>query len=84
MAKKIRKHKVYSKVRSRSYDIITIPEIRLEGKWLDRLGFKEGKQINIDQQKNKLTITLIKRRMNKTCEACIATDCLPLTKIRRR
>ena len=32
----------------------------LEGKWLEELGFKQGKQIQIDQQQNKLTITLHK------------------------
>lgn len=38
----------------------TIPEIRLEGKWLDRLGFKEGQTVNIEEKKNKLTITIDK------------------------
>jgi len=51
-----RKLKIHSKVRYRKWDQITVPEIRLEGKWLDDLGFKEGKQVVIDQKKNKLTI----------------------------
>jgi toxic protein SymE len=55
-----RKKKVYTKIRSRTYDIIRIPEIRLEGKWLDKLGFKEGSEIVIQQEKNKLTIMLLK------------------------
>jgi toxic protein SymE len=41
---------------------ITIPEIRLHGKWLDRLGFKQGQTVIIEQQKNKLTITVEKGR----------------------
>lgn len=37
---------------------VSIPEIRLEGKWLDELGFKKGQTIIIKQEQNKLTITL--------------------------
>ncbi|TRX61874.1 type I toxin-antitoxin system SymE family toxin [Fulvivirga sp. M361] len=53
-----RKLKIHSKYRSRRWDHITVPEIRLEGKWLDALGFKEGCQIKIKSQKNRLIITL--------------------------
>jgi toxic protein SymE len=56
---KLRTQKIYSKYRSRTHDNTTIPEIRLEGKWLDKLGFKEGRQIIIQQEQNKLTITLL-------------------------
>jgi Fe2+ transport system protein FeoA len=35
----------------------TVPEIRLEA-----LGFEEGKEIKIKQQKNKHTITLAKKK----------------------
>jgi predicted DNA-binding antitoxin AbrB/MazE fold protein len=31
----------------------------LEGKWLEKLGFKEGKQVIVKQRKNKLTIITI-------------------------
>lgn len=56
---KFRTLKIYSKFRSRTWDCTTVPEIRLEGKWLDKLGFKEGGQeVIIEQQKNKLTITI--------------------------
>ena len=58
--KKLRKKKVYTKFRSRTYDNILIPEIRLEGKWLEKLGFIQGQTINIEQKKNKLTITIEK------------------------
>lgn len=59
---KLRKKKIYSKFRSRTYDNIFIPEIRLEGKWLEKLGFTQGQTVSIEQKKNKLTITVEKGR----------------------
>lgn len=56
--KKTRKLKIHSKFREREYDRITIPEIRLEGKWLENLGFTGGNEVVIHQQKNKLVITI--------------------------
>ncbi|MEO0556381.1 MAG: SymE family type I addiction module toxin [Bacteroidota bacterium] len=50
--------KIYTKHRARRWDYTTVPEIRLEGRWLEKLGFKEGDQVHIEQQHNKLTITL--------------------------
>lgn len=55
---KFRKLKIHSKFRSRRWDYTTVPEIRLEGKWLEDLGFKEGEQVQIEQQQNQLTITI--------------------------
>jgi len=56
-----RKLKIHTKYQSRAYGATTsIPEIRLEGKWLDKLGFKQGQMVIIDQKKNKLTITVDK------------------------
>jgi toxic protein SymE len=57
---KLRKKKVYTKFQRRTRDTIRIPEIRLEGKWLDKLGFKEGSEIVIQQELNKLTIMILK------------------------
>ena len=57
-----RKLKIYRKFRSRTWDNTTVPEIRLEGKWLEALGFEEGKEIKIKQQKRKLTITVISKK----------------------
>lgn len=54
----IRKLKIHSKFRTRRWDNITVPEIRLEGRWLEEVGFKEGERIKIQVEKNKLTITL--------------------------
>ncbi|WP_420385698.1 SymE family type I addiction module toxin [Roseivirga sp.] len=54
----IRILKIQSKYRNRRWDITTVPEIRLEGKWLEELGFLEGEQIHIEQHYQKLTITL--------------------------
>lgn len=57
-----RKLKVYSKFRNRRWYSTTVPEIRLEGKWLEKLGFNEGKQVQIEQQQNKLIITLFEEK----------------------
>ncbi len=57
-----RKLKIHSKFRYRRWDNTTVPEIRLEGRWLEELGFKEGEQVQIKQQHNKLTITLHKEK----------------------
>lgn len=54
----IRRLKIYRKFQDRRYGVVAIPEIRLEGKWLEALGFKQGKRIKILQEKNKLTITI--------------------------
>lgn len=58
--KKTRKLKIQSKFRERTYDRVLIPEIRLEGKWLENLGFTTGNEVIIHQQKNKLVITIDK------------------------
>lgn len=56
-----RKLKIHTKYQARAYGAVTtIPEIRLEGKWLDKLGFKEGETVHIAEKKNKLTITIVK------------------------
>jgi len=39
-----------------------VPEIRLEGQWLEQLGFKKGNTVKIDQKKNKLIITVRKEK----------------------
>jgi toxic protein SymE len=54
-----RKLKIHTKYRNRKYDETKIPEIRLEGKWLESRGFKRGQTVKIKQQKNKLTITIV-------------------------
>ncbi len=56
--KKTRKLKIHSKFREREYDRILIPTIRLEGKWLENLGFKTGNEVIVYQQQNKLVITI--------------------------
>ena len=45
--KKIRKLKIYSKHRARRWDSVTVPEIRLQGNWLERSGFREGSEIEV-------------------------------------
>lgn len=58
MMSKSRKLKIHTKYQARAYGGTTIPKIRLKGKWLDKLGFKQGQMVNIEQNKNKLTITI--------------------------
>lgn len=57
---RFRKLKIHSKFRNRRWDNTTIPEIRLEGKWLEEVGFKQGQNINILIEENKLIITIDK------------------------
>lgn len=59
---KTKRLKIYQKFRTRAWDSIVVPEIRLEGKWLQELGFEIGKEIEIREQKNKLTITLTNKK----------------------
>jgi len=58
-----RKLKIYQKFRYRTQGNTTVPAIRLEGRWLEKLGFEIGKEIEIKQEKDKLTITLHGRKM---------------------
>lgn len=48
--------KIYSKLQTKAWNTTAIPEIRLHGKWLKDLGFIKGKEIIIEEQKNKLII----------------------------
>ncbi|PBJ14260.1 SymE family type I addiction module toxin [Flavobacterium sp. ACN6] len=60
--KDYRKLKIHSKYQERNYKYITIPSIKLEGKWLEKLGFMKGQTIIVKQNKNRLTITLEKNQ----------------------
>lgn len=63
---RFRKLKIYKKFQPRKWsNYAAIPEIRLEGRWLKELGFEIGKEIEIKQQKNKLTITLTDKKNEK-------------------
>lgn len=55
-----RKLKIHTRYQTGTYKMKTVPEIRLKGKWLYKLGLKEGQMVNIQLKKNKLTITLDK------------------------
>lgn len=54
---KIRKLTVYTKFRERRYDTIIIPEIRLVGRWLEKIGFVQGQMVKIELQNGKLIIS---------------------------
>lgn len=62
----LRKLKIHSKYQKRSWRDVTVPEIRLEGKWLAELGFEEGQHVQIEQLKCKLVITVNKDRDEKS------------------
>ena len=56
---KFRILKIYSKFRYRRWgNNYTVLEIRLEGQWLEQLGFEQGNEVLIQQKNNKLIITL--------------------------
>ncbi len=38
----------------------TVPLIRLQGAWLEKLGFTTGSKLKVSEQEGQLTITLIK------------------------
>ncbi|PVH25501.1 SymE family type I addiction module toxin [Sphingobacterium corticibacter] len=58
--KSTRKLKIQGKFRKRRWDSISVPEIRLEGKWMEEVGFKQGQYVNIQVAKNKLIIRIDK------------------------
>lgn len=57
--KKTRKLKIQPKTVNRTFNYVIVPEILLKGKWLEEAGFKPGQHVQIEQQKNKLTITIL-------------------------
>lgn len=56
---KVRKTKVYSEIRQRTYDCTFVAQIRLSGKWLEKAGFRTGKKIIVAPEDNKLTIYIL-------------------------
>jgi toxic protein SymE len=50
---KPRKLTIYTKFRQNGRDYTTIPEIRLEGKWLEKLGFMQGQKVKVEQEEFK-------------------------------
>ena len=52
-----RKLKILCKFRQRTWDYTTVPEIRLEGRWLEKLGFEIGEEVTIKEENRKLIIT---------------------------
>ena len=60
---KFRILKIYSKFRYRRWgNNYTVPEIRLEGQWLEQLGFEKGNKVLIEQGNKKLIITVRKEK----------------------
>jgi len=64
---KVRILKIYSKFRYRRWgNNYSVPEIRLEGQWLEQLGFEQGNEVLIEQKKKKLIITVKKEKEHNT------------------
>ncbi len=59
MDKKDRALTVYGKM---SKSDKTIPQIRLEGQWLQALGFCVGNKIKLDCKKNRIIITNLSKK----------------------
>ena len=64
--KENRKLKVYEKSSERRgtgfyvrYETVSLPQIRLEGHWLQELGFDPGTPINVKCESGKLVITAL-------------------------
>lgn len=54
-----RQLKIHRKYISRSYRrYVIFPEIRLCGKWLHEIGFTCGNFVTVEQEKNKIVITV--------------------------
>jgi toxic protein SymE len=45
-----------------------IPQIRIQGKWLEKLGFREGKKILIQEKHGELLIKLVQIEENNPTE----------------
>ena len=55
----MKKIKIQPKYRERTYDRIIVPEIKMEGIWLEKLGFKLGGHFQVEWKRKKLIITPI-------------------------
>jgi toxic protein SymE len=44
----------------------TVPVIRLQGRWLEHLGFKEGQVVEVEEAEEKITI--------RVREACLSEE----------
>jgi len=54
---KLKTLKIYKKYFKRLGYFVILPEIRLNGKWVEKLGFSCGSIINIQTEKNRIVIT---------------------------
>jgi len=63
--KRRRRLKVYPKYFQRTYRSVIFPEIRLSGKWLKDIGFNCGQSVIVQQEQNKITITIAQPPANR-------------------
>lgn len=60
--KNLRKLKIHTKYKPGLYRGTPISGIRLEGKWLNKLGFNQGQMVTIQQEEHRLIITIDKEQ----------------------
>ena len=49
--------KMQYEIRQRTYDRITVPHLRLSGRWLEKAGFEVGQEIEIQISEQQLILT---------------------------
>jgi len=54
----VRSLKIQPHFRENRYSIVDVPEIRLSGNWLDKLGFHKGRRVVITTMNELLIVTL--------------------------
>jgi toxic protein SymE len=59
--KKIRFLKVYKKAQQRHRYYAIVPEIRLEGQWLEKIGFEIGSTIQVNVCDKQLQVSVIRK-----------------------
>jgi hypothetical protein len=55
----VKKLKVYSIFRDKVNESIRVPEIRISGMWLEKIGFNRGKNIMVTIDKGSLTLQVL-------------------------
>ncbi|RYG41579.1 MAG: type I addiction module toxin, SymE family [Chitinophagaceae bacterium] len=56
---KIKRLKIQPLIRCTRWESTTVPEIRLSGAWLEKLGFNCGERVEVRMSEGKLVITAV-------------------------
>jgi toxic protein SymE len=54
----VRTLKIHKKFRATRYETKLVPEIKLCGKWLERLGFEKGKTVQVTEMDNLIILRI--------------------------